>query len=448
MAQVPPQLVSLSVPFCRVEGTIRPTAGSDIRFELWLPPASAWNGKYEGVGNGGFAGFITYEPMRWALEAGYAVSGTDTGHVASVVDARWALGHPEKVADFGWRAIHETAVASKAIVEAYYGRVPSHAYFAGCSDGGREALMEAQQFPEDYDGIVSVAPANYWTQVLAGAIWNEQALVAEPGGALTAKKLPTITAAALAACHAEDEILDNPHQCHFDPSVLLCKGAESDSCLTSQQITTLRKIYSGRQDAAGKSVFPGFEPGGEANPGGWAQWITGNGANPGEGSLQLAFGIGYFANMVFEKPDWDFRSINFDTDVELATAKTGQALNATDTNLERFKAAGGRLIQVHGWSDAALPPSVRSSIMKRWRRSRAACRKLSRSIGCLWPPACSIAAVALVRTRSAARLVFRHRRMMRRTTSCRRSGTGSRMGWRRRRSWPRNTRTMTHKKAS
>jgi Tannase and feruloyl esterase len=147
MAQVPPQLVSLSVPFCRVEGTIRPTAGSDIRFELWLPPASAWNGKYEGVGNGGFAGFITYEPMRWALEAGYAVSGTDTGHVASVVDARWALGHPEKVADFGWRAIHETAVASKAIVEAYYGRVPSHAYFAGCSDGGREALMEAPTIP-------------------------------------------------------------------------------------------------------------------------------------------------------------------------------------------------------------------------------------------------------------------------------------------------------------
>ena len=358
MAQVPPQLVSLSVPFCRVEGTIRPTADSDIRFELWLPPASAWNGKYEGVGNGGFAGFITYEPMCWALEAGYAVSGTDTGHVASVVDARWAIGHPEKVTDFGWRAIHETAAASKAIVQAYYGRVPSHAYFSGCSDGGREALMEAQRFPEDYDGIVSVAPANYWTQVLAGAIWNEQALVAEPGGAITAKKLPAITAAALAACHGEDEILDNPKQCRFDPSVLLCKGAESDSCLTSQQITTLQKIYSGRQDAAGKPIFPGFEPGGEANPGGWAQWITGDGANPGEGSLQLAFGVGYFANMVLEKPDWDFRGMNFDADVKFAAAKTGQTLDATDTNLDRFKAAGGRLIQVHGWSDAALPPAA------------------------------------------------------------------------------------------
>jgi hypothetical protein len=170
----------------RVEGTIRPTADSDIRFELWLPPASAWNSKYEGSGNGGFAGSIQYEPMSWALEAGYAVSGTDTGHVGSAVDARWAPGHPEKVVDFGWRAIHETAATSKAVVQAYYGRTPLHAYFSGCSDGGREALMEAQRFPEDYDGIVAVAPANFWTQVLPTAIWNEQALVAEPGGALTA----------------------------------------------------------------------------------------------------------------------------------------------------------------------------------------------------------------------------------------------------------------------
>jgi Tannase and feruloyl esterase len=209
-----------------------------------------------------------------------------------------------------------------------------------------------------------------------------------------------------------------------------------------------KSIYSGRQDAAGKSVFPGFEPGGEANAGGWAQWITGNGVNPGEGSLQLAFGVGYFANMVFEKPDWDFRRMNFDADVQLATAKTGQALDATDTNLERFKAAGGRLIQVHGWSDAALPPSVSIQYYEAVAAKSGGVPQTQSFYRLLWPPACSIAAVALVRTRSAARLVFRHRRMMRRTTSCRRSGTGSRMGWRRRRSWPRNTRTMTHKKAS
>ena len=181
MNWVPPLLTSVSVPFCRVEGTISPTADSDIRFELWLPPPSAWNGKYEGVGNGGFAGFITYIPMDWALEAGYAVSGTDTGHDAAVIDARWAVGHPEKVVDFGWRAIHETAVASKAIVQAYYGRAATHAYFAGCSNGGREALMEAQRFPDDYDGIVAGAPANYWTGLMANAAWDQQALTAEPG---------------------------------------------------------------------------------------------------------------------------------------------------------------------------------------------------------------------------------------------------------------------------
>lgn len=354
---IPPVPVSPSVPFCRVQGTIKPTTDSDIRFELWLPSASAWNGKYQGVGNGGFAGFITYTPMGWALEAGYAVSGTDTGHVGAVTDARWAIGHPEKVVDFGWRAIHETAVASKAIVRAYYGRAPAHAYFTGCSDGGRESLMEAQRFPEDYDGIVSIAPANYWTRGIPSFIWDEQALVAEPGGAFTPKKLATITDAVQAACHGEEGILDDPRQCRFDPSVLLCKGAETDSCLTPPQITTLKKIYSG-SSAAGEPIFPGFEPGGEADPAGWGLWITGTGANPGEGSLQLAFGTGYFADMVFENPDWDFRRLNFDSDLKLAEAKTGQALDATETDLNRFKAAGGRLIQIHGWYDAALPAAA------------------------------------------------------------------------------------------
>jgi hypothetical protein len=355
MNQVPPLLTSVSVSFCRVEGTISPTADSDIRFELWLPPSSAWNGKYEGVGNGGFAGFITYIPMGQALEAGYAVSGTDTGHVAAVTDARWAVGHPEKVVDFGWRAIHETAVASKAIVQAYYGRTATHAYFAGCSDGGREALMEAQRFPEDYDGIVAGAPANYWTRLMANAAWDQQALTAEPGRALTAKKLPAISAAALAACHGEDGILDNPSQCRFDPSVLLCKGAESDACLTPAQVTALKKIYSGPQSTVGDAPGHGFEPGGEADPAGWGLWITGLGANPGEGSLLRAFASGFLSNIVFEKPDWDFRTLNFEADMKLAEAKTAEALNASDPDLGRFKTAGGKLIQYHGWYDAAIP---------------------------------------------------------------------------------------------
>ena len=131
------QQVSVSAPFCRVRGTIKPSTDSDIRFELWLPQDSAWNGKYEGVGNGGFAGSISYQPMAWDLEAGYAASGTDTGHVAPVTDASWARGHPEKAVDWAWRAIHETAGSSKTIVQAYYARSPAHSYFTGCSDGGK-----------------------------------------------------------------------------------------------------------------------------------------------------------------------------------------------------------------------------------------------------------------------------------------------------------------------
>jgi tannase/feruloyl esterase len=354
--EVPPNTVSPSVPFCRVRGVIKPSLDSDIRFELWLPHPSAWNGKYEGVGNGGFAGFITYAPMGRALDAGYAVSGTDTGHVAQVTDARWALSHPEKVVDFGWRAIHETALASKAVVQAYYGRAPAHAYFAGCSDGGREALMEAQRFPEDYDGIVAGAPANDWTRLLAAGTWAEQALLAAPGGALSAKKLPAITDAVLRACHGEDGMVDDPSQCRFDPSLLLCKGTESNSCLTAAQVTTLEKIYSGPRDAEGASVFPGLTPGGEADPTGWGLWITGTGSNPGEGSLILAFSRGFFANVVFGDPDWDVRSLNFGEDLKITDAKAAAALNARDTDLTRFKAAGGKLIQYHGWYDAAISP--------------------------------------------------------------------------------------------
>src|SRR5579863_775523 len=152
MGKDPPAPVTVKAPFCRVDGSIKPSQDSDIAFEVWLPPAPAWNGKYEGVGNGGFAGSLIYSPMAWALEAGYAVSGTDTGHTGGSLDSGWALGHPEKIVDFGWRGIHETASASKSIIEAYYAKAPAHAYFSGCSDGGREALMEAQRFPKDYDG--------------------------------------------------------------------------------------------------------------------------------------------------------------------------------------------------------------------------------------------------------------------------------------------------------
>ena len=355
MGKDPPAPVTVKAPFCRVEGSIKPSQDSDIAFEVWLPPAPAWNGKYEGVGNGGFAGSLIYSPMEWALEAGYAVSGTDTGHSGGTLDAAWALGHPEKIVDFGWRAIHESAAASKAIVEVYYAKTPAHSYFSGCSDGGREALLEAQRFPKDYDGIVAGAPANSWTRLLTNAIWNQQALVAKPGSWLSPEKLSTVTKAVLAQCHGEAGYLDDPSECHFDPASLVCKGDPSNECLTAPEAATLTEIYSGAHDAAGKSIFPGYPPGGEAGPTAWSLWITGTEPKRGAATLLYGFGTGYFANMVFDKADWHIDGQNIHDALAAAENATAQALDAAEPDLNAFKAAGGKLIQYHGWNDAAIP---------------------------------------------------------------------------------------------
>jgi Tannase and feruloyl esterase len=350
----PPTPVSVNKPFCRVEGVLKPSADSDIKFEVWLPPESAWNGKYQGVGNGGFAGSLIYRSMDRSLEAGYAVSGTDTGHSGGPLDAAWALGHPEKIVDFGWRAIHETAAVSKAIIEAYYGKPPVHAYFSGCSNGGREALMEAQRFPRDYDGIVAGAPANFWTKLLTNAVWTEQALN-QPNGWLSPEKLLIVTKAVLAICHGEGGYLDDPAQCHFDPSSLVCKVGESSECLSESEVVTLRKIYSGAEDADGKSIFPGYPPGSESGPGTWVRWISGSDPKRTAATLLNGFGTGYFANMVFEKADWHIDGQNVNDALAAADKATAQALDAADPDLNAFNAAGGKLIQYHGWNDAAIP---------------------------------------------------------------------------------------------
>jgi tannase/feruloyl esterase len=297
--------------FCRVSGTIKPTADSDIQFEVWLP-ASGWNGRFKGFGNGGFAGSMSLRSLGGAVSAGYAAATTDTGHRGEATDASWALGHPEKVIDFGYRAVHEMTVAGKAIAAAFYGRPAQHAYFHGCSNGGRQALMEAQRFPADYDGILAGAPANYWTHLLAQAVWEMQATEGEPATYIPAAKLPAIEAATLAQCDAadgvQDEVVDDPSRCRFQPATLLCAGPESDACLTAPQ------------------------------------------------SLILTFGHQFFRNMVFQDPSWDFRRFQLERDTKLADEKFASVLNATDPDLSAFRQHGGKLILYHGWSDAAISP--------------------------------------------------------------------------------------------
>jgi hypothetical protein len=341
--------------FCRVTGVIKPTADSDIKFEVWMP-ASGWNGKFQGIGNGGFAGSISQPALASAVARGYATGSTDTGH-STTTDANWALGHPEKIVDYGHRGIHEMTEKAKSIVSAFYGSGPKHSYFASCSNGGRQALMEAQRYPNDYDGLIAGAPANYFTHILTGFAWNLQATQLDPQSYIAPSKMKAIETAGLAACDMHDGVadgvIDNPAKCKFDPSVLLCKGEETDSCLTEKQIAALKKIYSGPRTAKGEQIIPGFEPGGETGPAGWQAWITGSGSNKG---LQYFFSSQTFANMVYNDPKWDLKTFELERDNKLADEKLGSILNATDPNLKAFKARGGKLIIYHGWSDAALPP--------------------------------------------------------------------------------------------
>ena len=341
---------------CEVRGVIRPTTDSEIKFALWLP-ASGWNGKYRQEGNGGWAGTINVGSLIEPLTRGYAVAATDNGHEGG--GASWAIGHPEKLIDFGHRAVHETSVQAKAIVHAFYGRGAERSYFNGCSNGGREALMEAQRYPEDFNGIIAGAPASDWSHLFTAFVWNERALLETPGSSIPPAKLPEIQRAVVASCDAADGLadglIDDPRACRFDPGVLACKAGDGDDCLTSPQVETLRKIYGGpRNPRTMEQIYPGQPAGTEAIAGGWALWITP--ANPAA-SIQSGFGNSYYGAAVFEDPTWDFRTLDFDRDVAFGDAKAGSILNATSPDLRSFRAAGGKLIQYHGWGDAAIPAS-------------------------------------------------------------------------------------------
>ena len=341
---------------CRVQGVLAPTPDSEIGFEVWMP-ASGWNGRFQGVGNGGYAGVIDTLSLATAVRAGYAAASTDTGHKAAGTDAKWAYGHPEKVVDFGSRAIHLTAVTGKQLTAAYYGSPATRSYFASCSNGGRQALMEAQRFPDDYDGIIAMAPAYDWTGLFTNFIYNMKVL-SVPGAAIPAAKTPAIAAAVLADCDKLDGLSDgliaDPRACHFDPARLRCPGQDSNGCLTEPQIMALRAIYRGPRTSDGRMIYYGFAPGGETAPGspGWDAWIFG--PAPGA-SIQGAFGVNYMKYIVGAGEGWTPADFDLDRDTQAVIAKMGPVLDAKDTNLQPFAARGGKLILVHGWSDAAIP---------------------------------------------------------------------------------------------
>jgi feruloyl esterase len=347
-------LVKQLPDFCRVIADIKPAPDSDIKIEVWMP-TTGWNGKYQGVGNGGFAGSISYAGLAVAVKAGYASASTDTGHSGGGTNATWALGHPDRITDFGYRGIHEMTLKAKAIIKAFYGDGAKRSFFSSCSNGGRQALMEAQRFPEDYDGIIAGAPANLWTHLLTAAVWDVQATQSDPASYIPAAKIPALSAAVLQACDALDGVADglvnDPRACHFDPATILCKEGDANTCLTAPQVTALKKLYAGPVNSKGEKIFPGRVIGGEDGPGGWRLWMTGTAP---ENALMFQFATNFFPNMVFDDPKWDFKTLNFDTGVKAADEKQARNLNANDPNLKAFAKRGGKLIIYHGWSDAAI----------------------------------------------------------------------------------------------
>ena len=348
---------ALELPgFCRVVAMTQPA----VNFEVWLP-TEGWNGKFHTSGNGGMAGSISYGAMATALNRGYAAASTDTGHVRGDggFDANWALNRPDLIEDFGHRSIHLTAVHGKAISEAFYGDAPNYAYYVGCSKGGQQGMMEAQRYPEDFDGLVVGDPAHMWTSFYASAhLWYALATLDNEDSYIPPSKVAILGDAVTAACDAidgiEDGVLDDPRKCQFDPGTLTCAAGQDEStCFTAAQVQAVKDIWSGPTNSAGDVLYPGLVPGGEAGRGGWSSWVTGQQAYAGTHFMAAE---DFMRNMVFDDPEWDFRTWDYERDLPIALAKTGEALDADDPDLRPLRDRGGKLLVYHGWSDSDISP--------------------------------------------------------------------------------------------
>lgn len=340
---------------CKVLVTSRPTADSDIRIEVWIPRGAAWNGKYVQVGNGGLAGSIPSAQVRARAQAGYASAGTDDGHVGNGRSAAWALGHPEKIKDFAFRSLKETTDTAKALIAAQKGSTPKTSYFVGCSAGGREALMEAQRFPGDFDGIVAGAPANYNTLSTGGRAYIQQ-MLAKPGAYLAKPDLELLQSAALKQCANGGAFIRDQMACRFDPAVLQCKAGRSDGCLNPAQVAAARALYNGRPGPNGRSMFPAYTPGGEALNGGFQAWNTGDSQARISEASGYAISSQFMKYFIHDDPSHDFLKADLGPRYDRDRQRMAGILDAVDPDLTPFKRHGGKLIQWHGWNDPAIPP--------------------------------------------------------------------------------------------
>jgi feruloyl esterase len=379
------------VSYCDVRGyvTTNNPGPNQINFELGLP--NVWNGRFLFIGNGGLAGSFDWPavsldafnpfPFITEVSAGFATAVTDTGHQGAgdlpFLDGGWALNDPAKQDDWLFRAVHVSAAAGKTIVRAFYGAT-THSYFAGCSDGGREGLVEAEQYSADFDGIVAGDP--FLGDALIGSNWNEKYLTATPDSYIAPDKLALVDTAVMQSCDATDGVLDgliqDPRKCTFDPASLLCTHGDEPGCLSNGQVATLQAIYAGASRASGRQIYPGFtksDPTG--NPSvitddGWGLWITGFVAPdafgaaepwsdpPGFAPWQFILQEQFLKFFVFNDPNYNSLTFNINSSdlakFEGAISRGGAA--ATNPDLSGFRNRGGKLILYHGWSDPALTP--------------------------------------------------------------------------------------------
>jgi len=334
-------------PFCRVQLTLTPSSDSDIRSEVWMP-LNGWNGRFQQVGNGAWAGSIQYAALADALKRGYAAASTDAGHTGT--DASFAVSHPEKLKDFGYRAVHETAVQSKQAVTNFYGMAPRVSYFNGCSGGGRMAFQEMQRFPADFDAILAGAPGYDRVNQSVQMLMNAKATLDNPASMIPASKYPVIHRAALDACDGldglKDGLIGEPLSCHFDPVVTQCKAGEAPTCLTAPQVEAARKIYAGvKNPKTGELIFPGLEPGSELNWGG-----------PAGGPEPIAVGADLFKYVVFKDPKWNFHTFDLARDYDAVHRIDSLDLSPTSPDIKAFVARGGKLLLYQGWGDMNVAP--------------------------------------------------------------------------------------------
>jgi len=351
----PGSSTALETPeFCRVVAVAKPTSDSVINFEVWIPPAAHWNQNFLGRGNGGYIGAISYGALANGLRRGFATASTDTGHTGE--DLKFAAGHPEKIVDWAYRSVHIMTESAKRIIRDYSGMLPRHSYFAGCSTGGHQALSEVQRFPADYDGVLAGDPGNDRVHLNVGFLWAFAATHDENGKTiLPTSKLPLINRAAIAACDAldgiKDGIISEPQACHFDPGVLLCKGAENDQCLTAAQVGAVNKVYAGpRNPRTGEQIIAGYSPGsesamGDEYEGGWKTYIT---------ERNEPMRLEFWKYWVFHDAAWDWRTFDYDRDVIRADTALA-VVNASDPDLGAFKARGGKILMYSGWADPVGP---------------------------------------------------------------------------------------------